>query len=1120
MSKICELDYESIADLIDKNEEIIDLKSYIKKYNHSLFSPILVYSISFLNKQKDYKQYKYIIGLERLNNYKVLYTTLNPEMYNLYFLNKKKKISEINCDFSGNKQEQYKNFKTGNKLSYNKKDIINMINEDTNNIKEKENNNNEDESENEYKYEDDEEYSLQNFSFEKLCDLKHEIIISKFRSVYSQQERVIKKLKENKNYIEYPNLIFYENNKDKLHYKEIDRVLLLNQNEEFQLFKIYISIVNNEKTFYDKGSILKLKEGSLNFIEIKTSINIFEKQLSELKNKLNEKEDKKDEKKSGKSKESEKVGSFTMSKNSFLKKERTDLYYSIKNVKDFLDLYNKISIQYKEINLLYIFDSYFSMNFVEIISKLIKHEIYNKDIISTKYGNGNINLYFIHIQSDFEKIDIINREKEKDNLEYSIKDLREKLEKNEKENKDLREKNEKENKDLREKFEKENKDLRKTFEKENKDLRKKLEKNEEKFEKESKDLRKKLEKNEKESKDLKEKFEKEKKELKEKFEAYVNEKIIKNTIKNIPILDILKNEKYENFDILIGKNYHSLTIGKAINDINEIESNKNYETILDIKTFSRKLIKNNNSNFTSYETYFSKINSFKNIILLIDHDFIGNFESLKKKYMDKFEIKIIIADLSFYIAILKASESKVDKDTCSVKIIKKIIPGILEGEYEFYLDKNLVSYFKKLDQFNYNITNKINDEILIYFPENMSFQYIIKYIYIEKNKNEGFKIINAENNLLNYSCSIEDAIQKYDYKNNFYFIPIQFHDNTFEKILEYFSYILSIQIEHLKYSDLDLVISCDNNYLYQIETPKRDYFLKLIDVEQNYSPAYVKLKAITQNAGIGDSIIEAKTLKKFGRDNIRMTINLNFPSEKILFFISNIFYMKNFSEKKDILLLGDEIGQIKFYLTKIFKIELSFTHITDRPNFNFGQCFGFIEQLFKGKSTIKYMDKKKDELYNFNNELQKEIKKINILNFIESYKDLDKKYDIIFIDENFININDSLTMPSLNIFKDKMHIFEKMIKKEGIICFNLIGKRKIYYEQVKEIISKNFSILKDEKDYFNGYFILTKNPNIVNYAEEEKRNKLFKSEIDIDIGNYIKNFLSKNKRNEIEASSS
>ena len=1097
MSKICELDYESLADLIDKNNEIITLKSYIKKYNHSFFSPILVYSISFLNKQKDFNQYKYIIGFERLNNYKVLYTTLNPEMYNLYFLNKKKKNSEINCDFSGNKQEQYKNFETGNKLTDNKKDIINMINEDTNNIKVKENNN-EDENENEYKYGDDEEFSLENFSFEKLCDFKHEIIISKFRGVYSGQERVIEKLKTNNNYIEYPNLIFYENNNDELLYKEIDRVLLLKQTEEFQLFKIYCSIVNCEKTFYDKGNILKLKRGSLNFIEIITRLENFEEQLSDIENKLNEKEDKKDERQSEKNKNSEKGGNATMSKNSFLRKERTDFYYSIQNVKDFLSLYNKIGIKYEEINLLYIFDIYFPKNFVELLSKLTKYEINDKEILKTNYGN--INLYFIYNQSDLQ-IDIINIEKDKDDLKYSIQSIKVL----QKEMDDNFDKLEKESKDLKEKLEKESKDLKERFEK---------------LEKERKDLKGRFEKCENERKDFTEKLEKESKDLKEIFEKFENEKIIKNIIKNIPISVILNNENFQKFDILIGKNYHSLNIEMSIDNVNIMQFNKNHETIIDIKTFSRKLIENNNNDLFDYNSYFSKINSFKNIILLVDHDFIVKFEFLKKKYFDKFEIKIIIADLSFYIVILKSPKIKMDKDTCSVKIINKIIPGFLKGEYEFYLDNNLISYFKKLNQFNNNITNKINDEILIYFPDNMSFQYIIKYIYIEKNKNEGFKIINAENNLLNYSCSIEDAIQKYDYKNNFYFIPIQFHDNTFEKILEYFSYILSIQIEHLKYSDLDLVISCDNNYLYQIETPKRDYFLKLIDVEQNYSPAYVKLKAITQNAGIGDSIIEAKTLKKFGRDNIRMTINLNFPSEKILFFISNIFYMKNFSEKKDILLLGDEIGQIKFYLTKIFKIELSFTHITDRPNFNFGQCFGFIEQLFKGKSTIKYMDKIKDELDNFNNELQKEIKKINILNFIESYKDLDKKYDIIFIDENFININDSLTMPSLNIFKDKMHIFEKMIKKEGIICFNLIGKRKIYYEQVKEIISKNFSILKDEKDYFNGYFILTKNPNIVNYAEEEKRNKLFKSEIDIDIGNYIKNFLSKNKRNEIEASSS
>ncbi len=61
-----------------------------------------------------------------------------------------------------------------------------------------------------------------------------------------------------------------------------------------------------------------------------------------------------------------------------------------------------------------------------------------------------------------------------------------------------------------------------------------------------------------------------------------------------------------------------------------------------------------------------------------------------------------------------------------------------------------------------------------------------------------------------------------------------------------------------------------------------------------------------------------------------MAIDLNCQSEKILFFISNIFYIKDLFEKREILLLGDEINQIKFYLIKIFKNELSFTHVTDQ----------------------------------------------------------------------------------------------------------------------------------------------------------------------------------------------
>ena len=56
----------------------MDLNSFIKNSNHSLFTPILVYSISFINKkQNDLESYKYNIGITKLEKYDVLYTTLN-----------------------------------------------------------------------------------------------------------------------------------------------------------------------------------------------------------------------------------------------------------------------------------------------------------------------------------------------------------------------------------------------------------------------------------------------------------------------------------------------------------------------------------------------------------------------------------------------------------------------------------------------------------------------------------------------------------------------------------------------------------------------------------------------------------------------------------------------------------------------------------------------------------------------------------------------------------------------------------------------------------------------------------------------------------------------------------
>ena len=151
---------------------------------------------------------------------------------------------------------------------------------------------------------------------------------------------------------------------------------------------------------------------------------------------------------------------------------------------------------------------------------------------------------------------------------------------------------------------------------------------------------------------------------------------------------------------------------------------------MDTKTFFKKFIDNNNDNFIDYNSYFSMIKDFDRIILIVDHDFLNNYE-IMKKYYNRYEIKVIIVDLSAYIEILKDSNLFIE-GTCTVKIKNNILPGFKEGEYEFYLDKDLVSYFKKLTIFKTNMTKKINDEILVYFPDNKTFQYNKIFLYRKK----------------------------------------------------------------------------------------------------------------------------------------------------------------------------------------------------------------------------------------------------------------------------------------------------------------------------------------------------------------------------------------------------
>ena len=945
-----------------------------------------------------------------------------------------------------------------------------ILNEYTNNIKTTKNNLKEEEIlEN--------EFCLENLSYERLCTLKKKEIVSSFRMGYSVQERIIDTLKINKEFEEYPNLIFYSNNGNSCYYKEIDRVLLLKKRSEFKLFKNYLSVIQNKKTINEEGIVLNLEKNSINFLEIKRSVSSFEKQLKDY-----EKQNVKEKNKEININEfKDKGDNISASKNSNMEKTRTDLYYSIKNIKEFLQLYEQIGLKYDDINLIYIFDSNFSLEFINILIKLIKIEIYNENVLKT-YNNNIINLIFVQVKSDYEVIQNIEKQKIQQN---EIENLNNKIQIQDNSIALLK----KEQKELRTKFEielQENKDLKQRFEQEqenNKRLREKVDKYELEF-------------------------------LKE-----LHKKKIKNNIKNIPLQEILNSEKIEQIDLLIGKNYYDINIKKSTLEINKniINDNK-YKTILDTKTFFNNLIDEdkNDNDYIKYNNnydYFLNLSHFNFIILFIDHVFLSYLTDLKKKYFNKYDMKVVIINLSLYLLILEKIKEPKNKETCLVKLINHIIPGFKEGEYEFYLDNDLITYFKKLEIFQNNIKKNHNGELVIYCPNNKSFQYLVKYIYLEKKKNQELAIYIVRNNLSFYPKTIENAIEeKYDYSNNLIFYPTQFNHNasSFLNIANFFDNKNPIILD---YSEKDIINIYDNDgyKIIGIITANKDYFVEFINEKQNYLISCTKVKFVSKNIHIGDVINEIKINLQLTKTNYRPCVELNYISDKIKFFISTIFYMKNFDNQIKILLLGDEYSQIKYYLSEIFispLLEITHVHNHFDKSRQYGQALGFIKKIYKGKKILELQKKYIEISKQFDSNLKNEIVNNSIIEYIELIKNKNISFDIILIDEQVINIEKSLTLPSFEIFKNEIDFLKRKLNENGILCFNLIGYNKFYYDEVKKIIEKNFFILKDESEFCSGYFILTKNETITEYAKNSR--KLFRDNIGINIKKYIESFLSKN----------
>ena len=124
---------------------------------------------------------------------------------------------------------------------------------------------------------------------------------------YSTQERLISMLldKCEDKIDELPNVLFYELNDFKKIYLEIDRILMSQKEIFFPKIKVYYKCkYTNNIAFFEEfknGEMLKFEENSLNFIEVKSSINGLIKDMEkEKENKLKHKEIEKFKKKDNK----------------------------------------------------------------------------------------------------------------------------------------------------------------------------------------------------------------------------------------------------------------------------------------------------------------------------------------------------------------------------------------------------------------------------------------------------------------------------------------------------------------------------------------------------------------------------------------------------------------------------------------------------------------------------------------------------------------------------------------------------------------------------------------------------------------------------------------------------
>ena len=623
------LDLEKIMKAIKADVNLKD-PDIFKTYKHSLFSPILSFLIKYINEHGEKKGY---IGKAKIKNLEVLYAVLNREIYDLFF-NKEKCIirgeESTEIDFDNSMEEEdyllsHQNYENILDTKALKIMALNLIDEEDSNFQGKDID-----------------------TIENIYEFKKREIISSFRMGYSIQERIISNLLENsKDKIkELPNILFYKKNDRKKLYFEIDRILLSKEEISFPNIKVYYKgkYISGQTTFEtnERGEILKFEKNSLNFIEVKNSINTLSKDIKKEK-------EKEDEKKAPiiTIKTSSNISSKT-SKSGQEKKKLSSKH--LKKLKVFLELFRTFKVKYQKINIIYIIDGFFTKDYFKTINDFADR------YYTGKIENYNFDLWFAQIESDAIFVhgsNVVNK------IRNDLKNFKIEFDKKYKDLQRDYQEFKIESKQKFEKFKNETEAFKKESEQKYNDFKLELDRKynnlESDLEQRYKDIQENYENYEYKYDSLNEKFEKGKERL-ENLEKQLNEmrtkdilrrlkKKIKKIINKNPLirdyLEKLVVSQNKDKNIIIGNYYHNkfTTYEKLpLNDNNNI-----YENIIDLTTYARIDSFKNEKNIielieNKHEKNFDKYThvEFSKLSFLADKIFIDKFFSIfKEQFLEK-----------------------------------------------------------------------------------------------------------------------------------------------------------------------------------------------------------------------------------------------------------------------------------------------------------------------------------------------------------------------------------------------------------------------------------------------------------------------------------------------------